>query len=626
MASKRRATFKWRENRKAPRRRPEAEGHDAWTSDLRTAQRKRAFVVFGNVLLFGVLIGLPYARGHYRARDLTVAYGRLSACLYGGHTITAPGLGPLPNEAGLFAAQFLAHGSSLTQRCAAELSAMSPPEDLLVLPGLKGAEADVREGLRVLLQELAALPSELPVGARIPGRPVRAMQQLRRLLEKHSEEAGLFDPPRRAAAAFSAAHALAEPSRVPLYAGSDAVIELWGSDAELEAVGVDRTGLSYVHIEPKTIDKTRQPRPPLLRGFSRNRDRSHLLWSMARDRCDKKLDRCAGKAVGIARARWPITRFPVPRWLAGYPAARLDRSLLRIDRTWTLVATTLGQANEVREFLDPLLGEADPPEDLPVLRPTRTWDFAVEGDALVVQSRGQPRVLVADHVDDGTSLTLLEPERATALAKLAKSTSPITSSPWTVSCTRDDLTGFAFGNSDQLLLGQLEGGQARVWPAVPLRTSNVLHESEPARDRVIRICSSTGPLALVLDAAQRLNLVRCDARDSTCQVDVLAESIRHVAALDLTRVVLVAFAGDADQAQIRVLRLDAQGKPLGTEQIPGGCWAPRGGMCDQPLLARIGNRVVLGAREETDLMALESPDLGVSWQSLAGVVRRDRVR
>jgi hypothetical protein len=83
----------------------------------------------------------------------------------------------------------------------------------------------------------------------------------------------------------------------------------------------------------------------------------------------------------------------------------------------------------------------------------------------------------------------------------------------------------------------------------------------------------------------------------------------------------VAFAGAKNTAQIRLQTLDVRGQLLGTERVPAACWAPRGGLCGTPTLQRVGQRLLLGAREGTDLMLLESADLGESWEPLRGLKR-----
>jgi hypothetical protein len=46
-------------------------------------------------------------------------------------------------------------------------------------------------------------------------------------------------------------------------------------------------------------------------------------------------------------------------------------------------------------------------------------------------------------------------------------------------------------------------------------------------------------------------------------------------------------------------------------------------MCGVPVLARLGSRIVLGAREGTDLLALESPDEGATWEPLRGIRKQE---
>jgi hypothetical protein len=70
---------------------------------------------------------------------------------------------------------------------------------------------------------------------------------------------------------------------------------------------------------------------------------------------------------------------------------------------------------------------------------------------------------------------------------------------------------------------------------------------------------------------------------------------------------------------VRVLRLDAHAKPLGAPHIPSACFEPTSGLCGTPRLVADAQRMILTARDRSDLLALESTDGGKSWSTLSGL-------
>jgi hypothetical protein len=131
--------------------------------------------------------------------------------------------------------------------------------------------------------------------------------------------------------------------------------------------------------------------------------------------------------------------------------------------------------------------------------------------------------------------------------------------------------------------------------------------------------------ALVLDRRDRLLLASCPAElaEASCQVTPLAASVRTFTALGRGERVVVAYAGDGEQAQVRVRSLALSAPSDAVEQVPAVCWSDFKGLCGAPMLARVGERLLLGAREGTDLRVLESADEGQSWLPLKGLGKRD---
>jgi hypothetical protein len=127
-------------------------------------------------------------------------------------------------------------------------------------------------------------------------------------------------------------------------------------------------------------------------------------------------------------------------------------------------------------------------------------------------------------------------------------------------------------------------------------------------------------MVLLRDAKDTLRAVVCEP-GQPCSVSALASAVQGFAFELHDDQLLLAYAGVQNVAQIRLLTLDTQARVSVPERVPAACWAPRGGLCGTPVLARVGQRLLLGAREGTDLMLLESPDDGASWEPLRGLKR-----
>jgi hypothetical protein len=127
----------------------------------------------------------------------------------------------------------------------------------------------------------------------------------------------------------------------------------------------------------------------------------------------------------------------------------------------------------------------------------------------------------------------------------------------------------------------------------------------------------------VQDKRDRLLLVSCTAETPRCTVEPLAASVRSFAVLARADRLILAYAGDGENSQIRVRSLLLASPGSAEERVPAVCWSDAKGLCGAPVLARVGERAILGAREGTDLRVLESADDGQSWLPLRGLGKRD---
>lgn len=600
----------------------------AWTEQMVGAKRRWFTAVLGNGLLLAILLGLPFARGVWRAKDTWPRYAVAASCLLGGKPASVPGLGALPAVEARFGNQVLkawvSGDTGWLARCDKAFSQVVSEPATFVWPPAKEGELRVREALRVLRTELAKLRGYRGE-SRVPHDPVRALMQLHREMEGHAELAGVIDIPPQAAVTFAgASSALSRPSRIPIYAGSDAVLTLWGSDHALSVVAVDRTGVSYLKTQSDEVESVRHVRPPLLEGFARVDGEAYLLWALSREKCKNRSGGCEAKAMGISRVDMPLTKLSQPRWIASHPMGRLDRSVLppsHSEDLWLLSAEAAERRSELRGFALPetMGGEAE--TELSPLRwtfseptlgePLGLLRFAGESIELASRSSSAGREFVARKLGDASLSARSAVELS--LAHLASS-----DSPWAAYCSDGRRASVAVGTASEFVMTELEQGKPRSWQALPLALGHVLHERDPGRDRVRSVCLPETTVTFARTSDDKLWEISCGRASPTCSSVQVADHVTSFTALDTGSSLLLAYAGTDEQAQIRVQRFERNGRPLGKPQIPSPCWDPKGGMCDQPYLSKLGARIVLGARDQTDLLALESPDDGLSWRSVGG--------
>jgi hypothetical protein len=630
------------------RSRVQREEEQNWAQELRGPRRRIGVAGAGNLALLVLLVGLPYARGVMRAKEAIRGYAGAVSCLLGRPAASPPGIAPVDHLEASFGRQAMrfveGKDAGWLERCDRALAAVVPEPAVFVWPYAKEGEHKLREAVRVVRSTLRPL-RHARVAGRIPHDPVRALVQLRDVLQEHASGAGVLDLPLQATLQPSAFKALPTiPTRVPIYAGADAVVNLWGDDSVLHAVAVDRTGLSYVKAERGEFMAARHVRPKLLQGFARHGSRSYLLYALPHERCEARQGGCASKAMGVASVSIPLKELPPPRWIAAHPSARLDLSVsfvpeaepfepltwARAESVWRLAAENAAQSGpreDVRSFVLSEPAGGNRATELPPL----PWSAsaAAVGEPLRFFTGNSSMASVSVKLT-GEQLQFERLQWAGAHAAPQGEPTVLGSLPsdgqaWVTGCQGDGPMGFdgasglAFGTAKSLLLHQ-PGAQPAFEP-VPMELGTVLHEKDPARDRVIRLCVPERAIALARDSQDRLFRIVCTPGVAQCEKALIAEHVAGFAAIDSGANLIVAYAGREGDAQVRVQRLDRTGRPVGSATIPSPCWEPArplGGLCDQPALHKVGTRIVLSARDDTDLLALESGDHGTSWQGLGG--------
>jgi hypothetical protein len=182
------------------------------------------------------------------------------------------------------------------------------------------------------------------------------------------------------------------------------------------------------------------------------------------------------------------------------------------------------------------------------------------------------------------------------------------------------------GNVRWLVHGAAQGGQVtRVQgeeaPSPPIELAMglpaALDREDPARDGIMLHCDPNVLTLYARDTEATLRRARCDAR--ACSVgEPIANDVAGFTATQASTGEVVATTGLRRQG-IAVHRLDANGAPAAPPVAPAPCWDPTGGMCGQPTLVVAGKRLLLGARDGSDLLTLESKDGGASWQRMSGL-------
>jgi hypothetical protein len=609
--------------------------------------RPLLIAVIANVVLAGLLLGVPYARGHAQTERSLRAFARFAGCLFGGRPQAQLGLGLPSGDRAHFAAQVMRAKPDWPARCRTDLRAVAPEEAIFLWPSIKLAATDVRAAVALLDRELLALARTRQVGAagRVPARPLLAVAKLQgtlTLLARAGDADAAIDGN---AVVFGPDANVIDPSRLPLVAGSSAALEVWPGQDGLHALAMDGGGISWLRVEGGTVARSRVRRTSLVRGALRDGDRPLLVWAMSEERCAAQEDRCVRRGTGIAHIEHDALQLPRPIWLAGHPAGRVDRSLRigvggRVDllardssegalelRRFELPTQTPWQAMDAAEQAplpasQRLAVPAAPPSDAQLLQgQPATVVYAVPAAGAAREAGGTPESTNGAGAGSGAPAAM-----AAWLWTYEEGADPILlgraggAGGWVEACSAGSARWVAFGTESELALARVH---AQVEPSTPLPASAfdigaLVPRDESGRDRVRVLCEAERATLVVLARDRTLQVLRCDP-DSCVRTFVLARGVTGFdAALTADDVAVLAYAR-SDQPQVTVVRVDAGGAVLGDAQTPAPCWDPTGGMCGQPTLVAAPGRLLLCARDGSDLVALESPDGGQRWRPLSGL-------
>jgi hypothetical protein len=578
-----------------------------------------AIAVLANLVLGALCLGVPYYRGHIQAQASLRAFSSFAACLLDAKAQSSLGLGMPVGEREHFASQMMRGPADWPGRCREALRAVAPEEAIFLWPSVKQAGGDVRTVVRLVDAELTALgrARRLEPPGRVPGRPLLAFAKLRAVLSLFARATNADAEIDRNVIVFAKPAALAEPARLPIVAGSSAALEVWAGQDGLYATAIDGRGLSWLHVEGGKIDHRRFKRTSQMRAALREGETPLLVWAMSKARCEQEANRCVRRATGVARFDEGAEQLPSPLWLGGHPAGRPDRSLrLSIDDRLDLLARSdAAGALEVRRFKLERPEQDDAPPVAPITR------FAVPAtappaDALLLQ--GQPgSVVYLVTSQAGLEAWLWRYETAEAPRSLGTVAG---TGAFIAACEAEGGTRFiAFGTQTELSLASVasDGQASPLLTAAPIALGEALHPEDGGHDRLRMLCGAQSATLVAATRERALLALRCNA--GRCERG--PELAREVATFDAALAgdtTLVAYSRSA-QPQVVVVRLDARGQPLAAGQTPAACWDPQSGMCGQPTLVADAGRLLLCARDGSDLLALESEDGGEHWKSLSGL-------
>jgi len=458
---------------------------------------------------------------------------------------------------------------------------------------------------------------------RIPERPLEAFKRLQAATVLYARSAGVDADIDNDAIHFDQRPTgLATPARLPLMAGATSTLQVWSSELALEALAVDGRGLSYLRVANGKIDRERVRRTSFLRGVLRAGTTPYLVWAMPDTRCKEREDRCAGRPTGLAPYDRGGNNLTEPRWkLAGHPAGRIDRvmQLSELGRVDMVARAAPEGALELLRFRLPAETVGAPTQQALLLEPSERWPVrAVMSPSSVALLAGEPSaVLRAVQTEQGVSASVVWGADDNEPLQLPTASG---TGAWALGCSLGSMQVLAYGSTSQLRIWRSDAVQGnRELLAHDVTLLAPLHDENPALDQVRLLCDASHAHLLLANARHELQHIICDAENCSLGPSI-ATNVAGYSAVTDGDALIVALAGNMQEAVVRVLRLDARGAARARAVAPAACWEPLGGMCGTPTLVRDAQRLVLTAHDGSDLLALESTDHGQTFATLSGVV------
>jgi len=583
---------------------------------FRPNRRPLWIAVVANAVLFGTLVVFPYLRGQARCREARDHFSLFAECLWGGRATAQPGLELPEGEAERYAHKVLHAGADWPARCLPRLRAVAPAKAILIFPGIKQAEVDVRAATELVAEELRTLARARRAGTRqVPRRPLLATGRLLAALATMHEAAGVTADMAAPCLRFRGPLPLPAPARVPVEADAAGAMRLSARQAGLDVAAMDARRLVTVGVGSGSVTIERSPRPGLVQTMLAGPRGPWLVWATPEERCAREESGCAHRATGLAAFEIDHGRAPAPRWFAAHAMPPIERSIL-LDRHFVHVLAAGSEGAAVVSRFPLLEGTAPAaPEAMPEA-PLSTWELpghAEGAPALLVEAAAEPWALWGAPLDqapgrpahlalralalrsaDGGQAGELGPMPGGAMAVASCGAGPIA---WAVFATDQALRVLRFGEG--WTAGETVGLRARTGP-LALRMA----------------CEAGHVTVLWLDDDQTLVGLECDATLLCTGPKRLVTAVGAFDALRRAGHTIVAWTTAERGGPVSVGAVSPRGL---SGRVPAACWSPQGGFCGTPHLTGDGRRVLLGVRDGADLLVVEAGDARGPWRAMTGL-------
>jgi hypothetical protein len=594
-------------------------------SAFRPNRKPLIIAIIANGALALLLLGIPYLRGRTIAADARRNFADLSRCLMGGEIAKDPGLSLPQGDREQFATKVMRAGPGWPLSCRPQLRKLAPESAIFLWPSVKQASADLRAAVELTERELETLAQRRKAGLRsVPERPLQALRRAQAaavlLARAGGAESGLDND----ALVFKGSLPLADPARLPLMASSEATLDLYSDGTALEALALDGRGVSYLRVADGKVDRERVRRTSFVRGAVRSGEEAYLVWAMPDAKCAEREDHCAGRPTGLAPYDKGAAALRDPVWkLDGHPAGRLDRAL-RIGESGRALMVARAAADGGTALLRFQLEM--PPVNLgaeaggpAVLEATDRFEVTpvAAAQAVTFVNGAEPAAVLAAHTDpavpDALAVRLVWADAARAAVALP----PVSGEyPWTLGCSTAGSQLLAYGTSTALRVVRLENDVPAELLTRNVTLPGALHSEDRALDRVRLVCSDARAQLFWIDATRNLWTTLC-AADGCSEPRTIATRASSFAVLPRPDGAVIALGSLAEE--IRVLRLDEKANQRAAAVAPSACFEPTSGLCGTPALVADAQRIVLTARDRSDLLALESTDGGATFNTLSGL-------
>jgi hypothetical protein len=562
-----------------------------------------------NFALAALLLGVPYVRGRDRARASARGVAALAGCLLDGEPRESLGLSLPIGERERFATLFERGPEDWPGRCAALLPAIDHEPATFLLPSPKAAELELHEALEEMGEALLDLSRARREGGPVPERPLEALGLLRGMTAELLVANDMtIDPSEVAITLRPREDGLPSPSRVPVRTGSGFFHVEASTDPAVRIVVADGLGIAEVEVsEPAEGERSARVRvlqlrrPSGARGVVVGPSDAWLAWTTSDATCDADPRHCAMRATGLGRLQEGGRVMRPEHWIAAHPAGPTDRAIFAGETHFTVVARTPENGVEARLVPrgEPLpIIEDDPPPPVAPVHATAQRALLGARDWVV----GDERVTVLADVEGGRVIRNLrlgaDPASDVVTAVPADAEALWPCGPFVIAVS---------STQAQPVRAGLAWPPATIAARVPLRG--------PSRDEdAVRVaCDDDVVVIGALGPDRTLVVHRCTA--TGCEA--ARWPIAGVGAFDVSmhrgRVWTLA-SGDTGAPQVRAASFPFEGGA----PVVGACWDSHTGMCGPARFASGGGRLLVAAREGSDVLVLTLGDAGL--EGLRGLV------